>query len=89
NVRELEHVIERACLLSRGRTLEEEDLVLRPRSGGTVSLEESTLEEAERYLIQRALGRAGGNVSDAARALGLSRSALYRRLQHYGLKASG
>ncbi len=89
NVRELEHVIERACLLSGGRTIEEEDLVLRPRSGGTVSLVESTLEEAERYLIQRALGRAGGNVSDAARALGLSRSALYRRLQHYGLKASG
>ena len=86
---QLEHVVERACLLARDRTIEEEDLVLRPRSSGTVSLEESTLEEAERYLIQRALGRAGGNVSDAARALGLSRSALYRRLQHYGLKASG
>jgi DNA-binding NtrC family response regulator len=89
NVRELEHVIERACLLARGATIEEEDLVLRPRAGGSVALEDSTLEEAERYLIQRALGRAGGNVSDAARALGLSRSALYRRLQHFGLKASG
>ncbi|HWM88335.1 MAG TPA: sigma-54 dependent transcriptional regulator [Kofleriaceae bacterium] len=89
NVRELEHVVERACLLARGPIIEEADLVLRPRRDGTVSLEESTLDEAERYLIQRALGRAGGNVSDAARALGLSRSALYRRLQHYGLKASG
>jgi DNA-binding NtrC family response regulator len=89
NVRELEHVIERACLLARGEVIDEEDLVLRPRQGGTLSLEESTLDEAERYLIQRALGRAGGNVSDAARALGLSRSALYRRLQQYGLKASG
>jgi DNA-binding NtrC family response regulator len=89
NVRELEHVIERACLLARGELIDAEDLVLRPRQGGTVSLEEATLEEAERYLIQRALGRTGGNVSDAARALGLSRSALYRRLQQYGLKASG
>jgi DNA-binding NtrC family response regulator len=88
-VRELEHVVERACLLARGPAIDEADLVLRPRSGAAVSLEESTLDEAERYLIQRALGRAGGNVSDAARALGLSRSALYRRLQHYGLKASG
>ncbi len=89
NVRELEHVIERACLLTRGPTIEAADLLLRPRRDGTVSLEDATLDEAERYLIQRALGRAGGNVSDAARALGLSRSALYRRLQHYGLKASG
>ncbi len=89
NVRELEHVIERACLLARGPAIEEADLVLRPRRDGTVSLEDATLDEAERYLIQRALGRAAGNVSDAARALGLSRSALYRRLQHYGLKASG
>ena len=91
NVRELEHVVERACLLARQRVIEEEDLVLRPRQsqGGALSLDDSTLDEAERYLIQRALGRAAGNVSDAARALGLSRSALYRRLQHYGLKASG
>jgi DNA-binding NtrC family response regulator len=89
NVRELEHVVERACLLARGPLIEEADLVLRPRREAAVSLEEATLDEAERYLIQRALGRAGGNVSDAARALGLSRSALYRRLQHYGLKASG
>ncbi len=89
NVRELEHVVERACLLARGPSIEEVDLVLRPRRDGQVSLEDATLDEAERYLIQRALGRAGGNVSDAARALGLSRSALYRRLQHYGLKASG
>jgi DNA-binding NtrC family response regulator len=47
-----------------------------------------TLDEVERHLIQRALARAGGQVSDAARALGLSRSALYRRLQQHGMKAS-
>jgi transcriptional regulator of acetoin/glycerol metabolism len=45
-----------------------------------------TLDEVERHLIQRALVRTGGQVSDAAKALGLSRSALYRRLQHHGLK---
>jgi len=48
-----------------------------------------TLEEVERHLIQRALGRTSGNVSDAAKALGLSRSALYRRLAYYGLKGTG
>jgi len=47
-----------------------------------------TLDDAERHLIQRALARCGGNVSEAAKELGLSRSALYRRLQHHGLKAS-
>jgi DNA-binding NtrC family response regulator len=52
---------------------------------GTPSLEEMELEEAERYLIRRALERHEGNVSHAAAFLGLSRSALYRRLQRYGL----
>jgi DNA-binding NtrC family response regulator len=47
-----------------------------------------TLEEVERHLIQRALGRSGGQVSGAAKALGLSRSALYRRLQHFGIKGN-
>jgi transcriptional regulator of acetoin/glycerol metabolism len=48
-------------------------------------LEDLPLEEVERLLIRKALERHGGNVSQAAKALGLSRSALYRRLQHYGL----
>ena len=63
-------------------------MLRRRRRRGRARLEDMTLEEAERYLIQRALGRTDGNVSEAAKALGLSRSALYRRLQHYGLKAS-
>jgi DNA-binding NtrC family response regulator len=87
NVRELEHCVERAVLMARGPELTPEDLLLRPREGGA-RLEDMTLEDAERYLIQRALGRSDGSVSDAARMLGLSRSALYRRLQQYGLKAS-
>jgi len=67
-----------------------QDLGLRPADGdGAVLLERMSLEDAERYLIQRALQRADGNVSDAAKQLGLSRSALYRRLQHYGLKTPG
>jgi DNA-binding NtrC family response regulator len=85
NVRELEHVIERSILMARGDTIRASDLGLRSRSDGAAQLEEMKLEEAERYLIQRALERHGGNVSQAAAALGLSRSALYRRLQRYDL----
>jgi DNA-binding NtrC family response regulator len=89
NVRELEHVVERAFLLCHGDTIGVEDLMLRPRAEAASRLEEMTLEEAERYLIQKALVRAGGNATEAARALGLSRSALYRRLQHFGMKGTG
>ncbi len=85
NVRELEHVIERSVLMARSDTVRAEDLGLRARAEGSAALEELRLEEAERYLIQKALDRCGGNVSHAAAALGLSRSALYRRLQRYDL----
>ena len=61
------------------------DLALRGAAAAPPRLEDMTLEEVERYLIEQALARHGGNVSQAAKALGLSRSALYRRLQHYGL----
>ena len=86
NVRELDHVIERAVLLARGTELGGADLGLRPAgAGGAAALEQLTLDEVERVLIQRALQRASGNVSDAAKLLGLSRSALYRRLERHGL----
>lgn len=85
NVRELEHAVERACLMANGTEVTVEDLGLRERPDGTARLEQMKLEEAERYLIQKALGRADNNVSRAAAALGLSRSALYRRLQRFGL----
>jgi DNA-binding NtrC family response regulator len=87
NVRELEHVIERAVLMARGAQVRAEDLGLRGRPDGSSRLEEMTLEDAEKYLIRKALGRSQGNVSRAAEALGLSRSALYRRLQQYGIEA--
>jgi DNA-binding NtrC family response regulator len=87
NVRELEHVVERSMLLARGASVEVDDLALRgAHASGDLHLEQMTLDEVERHLIQRALVRTGGQVSDAAKALGLSRSALYRRLQHHGLK---
>jgi DNA-binding NtrC family response regulator len=85
NIRELEHVIERAVLMAAGPQIRVDDLGLRTRGDGAARLEEMTLEEAEKHLIQKSLGRHQGNVSRAAEALGLSRSALYRRLQHFGL----
>jgi DNA-binding NtrC family response regulator len=89
NVRELEHAVERSVLMARGEEIGEEDLLLTPVRSGPAQLESMTLEEAEKHLIQRALQRCDGNVTDAADLLGLSRSALYRRLQHYGIKAQG
>ncbi|WP_415841824.1 sigma-54-dependent transcriptional regulator, partial [Myxococcus xanthus] len=89
NVRELEHAVERAMLMASGDEVTQEDLLLK-RAGreGMARLEEMTLEEVERYLIERALARHEGNVSEAAKGLGLSRSALYRRLQYYGIKGA-
>jgi DNA-binding NtrC family response regulator len=84
NVRELDHTLERAVQMSQGNSIRNADLGLRG-SGPAPRLEELPLEEVERLLIRKALERHGGNVSQAAKVLGLSRSALYRRLQHYGL----
>ena len=85
NVRELSHAIERAALLAEGDTVRVADLNLRPLGEGAGRLEDLSLEEVERVLIQKALARFDGNVSAAAKALGLSRSALYRRLQRHSL----
>jgi len=87
NVRELEHAVERAVLLAPHEEIGPEDLLLAAPSQGPALLERMTLDDAERHLIQRALARCGGNVNEAARELGVSRSALYRRLQHHGFKA--
>ena len=87
NVRELEHAVERAVLMAQGGRIEAADLGLRRRGDGSPTMEELTLEEAERILIEKALERHGGNVSKAADALGLSRSALYRRLQRHDISS--
>ena len=85
NVRELNHVVERAVLMAQDRQVRSSDLALRVAPPGATKLEEMSLEEVESFLIKKALARYSGNVSQAASALGLSRSALYRRLQRYGL----
>jgi DNA-binding NtrC family response regulator len=85
NVRELDHAVERAVLLAQGAAVRAADFALQAGGGGAAKLEDLTLEEVEGVLIRKALERAGGNVTQAARALGLSRSAMYRRLQQHGL----
>ena len=85
NVRELAHAIERATLLAEGGSVTAADLNFRPATDAAPKLDEMSLEEVERALITKALARHEGNVSLAAQALGLSRSALYRRLQRHGL----
>jgi len=85
NVRELDHVIERAVLMARGPQIKPNDLGLTTAGGESKSLEDMSLEEVEAFLIKKALARNNGNARKAAEALGLSRSAFYRRLQQYGL----
>ena len=85
NVRELDHSVERAVLMAQGDSVRAVDLALQVERGAAASMEEMTLESVERVLIQKALARWDGNVSHAARALGLSRSALYRRMAQHGL----
>lgn len=87
NVRELDHAVERAVLLARLETLEAQDFALVPPAGrpGSPDPTGMNLEDMEREAIRQSLARHDGNVSLAAKALGLSRSALYRRLQRYGL----
>jgi DNA-binding NtrC family response regulator len=85
NVRELDHAIERAVLMAQGTEIKAADLGLKPAGEAATRLDDMSLEEVEAFLIKKALARYDGNVSRAADALGLSRSALYRRLQRYGL----
>ncbi|MFB3855376.1 MAG: sigma-54-dependent transcriptional regulator [Vicinamibacterales bacterium] len=85
NVRELDHAIERAVLMAQGRAVAISDLSLRPARDQSSRIEDMSLEEVEAFLVRKAMDRYDGNVSHAARALGLSRSALYRRLQRYGV----
>ena len=86
NVRELDHTMERAVLMARGKRIEQADLgLMQATRSNTQSLDDLSLEQVESILIRKALARAQGNVSHAADALGLSRGALYRRIEKYGL----
>jgi DNA-binding NtrC family response regulator len=85
NIRELDHCVERAVLMARGARIESADLGLVQARSSAQNLEDMSLEAVESILIRKALSRAAGNVSHAAEALGLSRGALYRRMEKYGI----
>ena len=85
NVRELDHAVERAVLMAQGDMVTPVDLGLQTGRDGAGRVEDMSLEEVEAFLIRKALARYDGNVSAAAKALGLSRSALYRRIQRYDI----
>lgn len=85
NVRELDHTIERAVLMARGDRIEAADLGLQQQRAAAPTLDDMSLEAVEAILIRKALARTSGNISHAADALGLSRGALYRRIEKYGL----
>src|SRR5205823_3058883 len=87
NVRELDHAVERAVLLAEGDVIRARDLALGAPADGAAALEQMSLEEVERVLVQKALTRAGGNVSEAAKALGLSLGALRER--DFSMRARG
>jgi DNA-binding NtrC family response regulator len=85
NVRELSHVVERAVLIRSESRIGAADLMLARRADANpVRLGQMTLDEAEERLIRDALERCDGNVQAAAEQLGVSRSALYRRMEKYG-----
>src|SRR6476660_8779379 len=85
NIRELDHAVERGVLMAQGTAIRPGELGLRIDRDATSRIEDMSLEDVEGFLIKKAMARFDGNVSQAAKALGLSRSALYRRLQRYGL----
>lgn len=88
NIRELQHALERAIILSSGSVLQPEDFNFTPsatKEDGQLSLEQYNLEEVEKLLIRKVLKKYNGNITQAASELGLTRSSLYRRLEKYGL----
>jgi DNA-binding NtrC family response regulator len=87
NVRELGHAVERALLMAAGPRITAADLMLAPRGAAAgASLEDMPMEDMEALLIRKALAR-HGSATAAAQALGLSRSAMYRRLQKLGISS--
>jgi DNA-binding NtrC family response regulator len=85
NVRELEHTVERAVLLCRAEEIEPANLAIAGARASLQSFESMSIDEVEALLIRKVLRRCEGNISQAAESLGLSRAALYRRIEKYGL----
>jgi DNA-binding NtrC family response regulator len=86
NIRELQHAIERAVIMCDHDKLDDHDFILSPlRKVDDLELENYNLDEVEKRIILRVLSKHRGNVSHAARELGLTRTSLYRRMEKYGL----
>ncbi len=87
NVRELQHCMERAVILSESKVLQPEDFFLStsPANGDAIIFENYNLEFVEKIVIQKALDKHRGNVSQAALELGLTRASVYRRMEKYGI----
>jgi transcriptional regulator with PAS, ATPase and Fis domain len=88
NIRELQHAIERAIIMSDTDILSPDDfffLSQKPDTGITNEADNFNLDEVERSVIEKAVNRHNGNISKAAKDLGLTRASLYRRLEKYGL----
>jgi len=86
NVRQLDHAIERAVLMTRASLLEPADLGLHPGELSSPHFENMTLDQIEHWAVRRAFNRYDGDISKAAQALGLSRAALYRRLEKHQIE---
>lgn len=94
NVRELQHAVERAVIMSDGSSLQQDDFFFNTTAHQTpekqednlsLDLDQFHLEDVERILIRKVLKKHGGNISQAASELGITRSSLYRRLEKYDL----
>ena len=86
NIRELEHTIERAVIMSSDNEIQASDLLLKSHQVLTPNLETSNLEEIERRTIEEVINRCDGNMSKVAKELGIGRTTLYRKIEKYGLQ---
>ena len=85
NIRELQHAVERAVILTEGKVIASEGLLTGGAPRPLATAAPQTLEEMEKVFIQQALANHQGNVSTTARTLGLTRTALYRRMKRHGI----
>ena len=88
NIRELQHAVERAVIMGESNILQPSDFFLSPvedNESDTISTNNMNLEETEKMLIRKVIDKHGGNISKAAKELGLTRASLYRRIEKYGI----
>ena len=85
NIREIEHIIERAVIITDNEQIEVTDLHFSTKKAAIILSDNLNLEEAEKMLVEQAIQKHQGNISRAAKDLGLTRAALYRRLEKHQL----